>query len=56
MRRSITYTGLLLLASLILGAGAEAGVELDEYDRVYRAYPHLHDDPFVTQHLDEWMR
>jgi dihydrodipicolinate synthase/N-acetylneuraminate lyase len=27
-----------------------------EIDRVYRAYPHLHDDEFVMAHLDEWLR
>ena len=25
-------------------------------DRVYRAYPYLNDDDFVSQHLDEWLR
>jgi dihydrodipicolinate synthase/N-acetylneuraminate lyase len=28
----------------------------EEIDRVYRAYPHLNDDEFVAQHLDEWLR
>jgi len=28
----------------------------EEIDRVYRAYPHLHDDEFVAQHRDEWLR
>src|SRR5688572_12674069 len=27
-----------------------------EIDRVYRAYPHLKDDAFVAEHLDEWLR
>ena len=27
----------------------------DEIDRVYAAYPHLHDDEFVAQHRDEWL-
>lgn len=27
-----------------------------EIERVYRAYPHLNDDGFVRQHLDEWLR
>ena len=27
-----------------------------EIDRVYAAYPHLHDDAFVREHLDEWLR
>lgn len=26
-----------------------------EIDRVYNAYPHLNDDAFVKQHLDEWL-
>jgi hypothetical protein len=30
--------------------------QLDEIDRVYRAYPHLSDDEFVAEHLDEWLR
>ncbi len=28
----------------------------EEIDRVYAAYPHLNDDQFVAQHLDEWLR
>jgi hypothetical protein len=28
----------------------------EEIDRVYRAYPHLNDDPFVAQYRDEWLR
>lgn len=28
----------------------------EEIDRVYRAYPHLHDDAFVQTHRDEWLR
>ncbi|MFP7298116.1 dihydrodipicolinate synthase family protein [Neobacillus niacini] len=27
----------------------------EEIDRVYREYPHLNDDPFVTEHLSEWI-
>jgi hypothetical protein len=23
---------------------------------VYAAYPHLHDDEFVREHRDEWLR
>jgi len=30
--------------------------QMDEIDRVWRAYPHLTDDGFVREHLDEWMR
>ena len=29
--------------------------QMEEIDRVYQAYPHLHDDAFVAQHLDEWL-
>lgn len=29
--------------------------QMREIDRVYAAYPHLHDDAFVAQHLDEWL-
>lgn len=29
--------------------------QLDEIDRVYRAYPHLNDDSFVQQHRHEWL-
>jgi hypothetical protein len=29
--------------------------QMEEIDRVYRAYPHLHDDTFVAEHLDEWL-
>jgi dihydrodipicolinate synthase/N-acetylneuraminate lyase len=28
----------------------------EEIDRVCRAYPHLADDQFVQEHLDEWLR
>jgi dihydrodipicolinate synthase/N-acetylneuraminate lyase len=28
----------------------------EEIDRVYRHYPHLHDDEFVASHLSEWLR
>ncbi len=34
-----------------LGPGQAA-----EIDRVYAAYPHLHDDAFVAEHRDEWLR
>ncbi len=30
--------------------------QMEEIDRVYAAYPHLNDDDFVRQHLDEWLR
>jgi hypothetical protein len=28
----------------------------EEIDRVSRAYPHLNDDAFVREHLDQWLR
>jgi hypothetical protein len=30
--------------------------QVAELERVYAAYPHLHDDEFVAAHLDEWLR
>jgi dihydrodipicolinate synthase/N-acetylneuraminate lyase len=30
--------------------------QMEEIDRVYRAYPHLNDDEFVAAHRDEWLR
>ena len=30
--------------------------QMAEIDRVYEAYPHLHDDEFVASHRDEWLR
>jgi dihydrodipicolinate synthase/N-acetylneuraminate lyase len=30
--------------------------QLEEIDRVHRAYPHLNDDAFVAERLDEWLR
>ena len=29
--------------------------QAEEIERVYRDYPHLHDDEFVREHLQEWM-
>ncbi len=29
--------------------------QVEEIDRVCRAYPHLQDDAFVQEHLDEWL-
>jgi dihydrodipicolinate synthase/N-acetylneuraminate lyase len=29
--------------------------QMEEIDRVHRAYPHLFDDEFVREHLDGWM-
>jgi dihydrodipicolinate synthase/N-acetylneuraminate lyase len=30
--------------------------QAQEIDRVYAAYPHLNDDAFVRQHIDQWLR
>lgn len=30
--------------------------QMEEIDRVCRSYPHLQDDAFVRQHLDDWLR
>ena len=30
--------------------------QMAEIDRVCQAYPHLNDDAFVAEHLDEWLR
>ena len=30
--------------------------QFEEIDRVYRAYPHLNDDNFVSEHLDDWLK
>ena len=29
--------------------------QADEIDRIYRVYPHLTDDDFVSEHRDEWL-
>ena len=30
--------------------------QAEAIDRVYREYPHLNDDQFVAEHLDEWLK
>ena len=30
--------------------------QMEEIDRVYRVYPHLNDDDFVRQRVDEWLK
>lgn len=30
--------------------------QMEEIDRIYASYPHLTDDEFVREHLDEWMK
>ena len=36
------------------GEGLSPG-QREEIDRVHAAYPHLNDDAFVAEHLDEWL-
>src|SRR5208283_3343593 len=40
--------------TLDANAALSAG-QLGEIERVYAAYPHLHDDRFVERHRDEWL-
>ena len=30
--------------------------QMEAIDRIYRLYPHLNDDAFVREHIDEWLR
>jgi len=30
--------------------------QAEDIDRVYKHYPHLNDDAFIAEHLDEWLR
>ena len=30
--------------------------QAEAIERVYRHYPHLTDDAFVAEHLDDWLR
>ncbi len=30
--------------------------QMEQIDRVYAAYPHLNDDPFVEAHRDQWLK
>jgi Dihydrodipicolinate synthetase family len=30
--------------------------QMEEIDRIYADYPHLNDDSFIAEHLDEWLR
>ena len=30
--------------------------QIEEIDRVYQAYPHLHDDAFVAENLNKWLQ
>ena len=52
LRRQGLFEGVWCLdADESLGPG-----QLEEIDRVFRAYPHLNDDAFVREHLDEWLK
>jgi dihydrodipicolinate synthase/N-acetylneuraminate lyase len=50
-RQGLVATARCLDPGETLSAGQAA-----EIDRVYRAYPHLSDDRFVAEHLEEWLR
>ncbi len=55
IRRILTQQGLLASeAGLDPSAGLSPG-QAEAIDRVRIAYPHLQDDDFVAEHLDEWM-
>ena len=49
-RQGIFENTFCLDSNETLGAG-----QIEEIHRVYKAYPHLNDDDFVAQHLDEWL-
>jgi hypothetical protein len=51
LRRQGLFEGVWLLDP---NEGLSPG-QMEEIDRVYRAYPHLNDDTFVAEHLDEWL-
>lgn len=48
--------GLLSSRQCLDPAEALSPGQMEEIDRVYSAYPHLNDDAFVAEHLDEWLR
>jgi dihydrodipicolinate synthase/N-acetylneuraminate lyase len=47
--------GLLESRRLLNPAETLSPGQLEEIDRVYAAYPHLNDDAFVAEHLDQWL-
>jgi hypothetical protein len=51
LRRQGQLDGIWCLAQQTLSPGQAAEIE-----RVWRAYPHMHDDEFVQRHRDEWQR
>jgi dihydrodipicolinate synthase/N-acetylneuraminate lyase len=48
--------GLLESVTLLESEPGLSPGQREEIDRVWRAYPHLHDDAFVEEHRDEWLR
>jgi hypothetical protein len=48
--------GLLAGAWCLDAAAGLSPGQAAEIDRVYAMYPHLNDDAFVKEHLDEWLR
>lgn len=48
--------GLLRSSSCLDPAEVLSPGQREQIERVYRAYPHLNDDEFVSKHLDQWMR
>ncbi len=47
----------LLEGRWCLGANEDLSPgQMEEIDRVCRSYPHLQDDRFVQEHLDDWLR
>lgn len=48
--------GLLATTNCLDAKQALSAGQADELERVCRAYPHLSDDAFVREHLDEWLR
>ena len=49
-RQGLLKTNLCLEEKEHLSTG-----QAEEIDRVYKAYPHLHDDTFVKEHLKRWL-
>ena len=49
-RQGLLATNLCLSEKETLSPG-----QASEIDRVYRSYPHLHDDQFVTSHVKSWL-
>jgi len=48
--------GLLRSACCLDPAEVLSPGQREQIDRVYRDYPHLNDDEFVSKHLDQWLK